>query len=113
MERKWNLAPNAWMAEAAIVVLALIALRKGNPYGYYIFLRWAACPLFGWIAWKALTKYSNTPLTVVAGLLAILYNPLIRISMDRERWELVNMAMIAVALWSVVQCLIAKREPDL
>jgi hypothetical protein len=42
-----------WLPEAAAVVLAVIALRKGNPYGIYVFLRWMPCPVFVWIAWQA------------------------------------------------------------
>ena len=96
-------SPRVWLAEAVIVILALVALRKGNPYEYYIFLRWAACPLFAWIAWKAFDSYKSVALAVAAGLLALVYNPILRVMMDRERWELINMGMIAVALWSVFQ----------
>jgi hypothetical protein len=110
MLRKFPL--RAWAAEALIVLLALIALRKGNPYGYYIFLRWAACPLFAWIAWKAFDRYKNVVLAVAAGLLALLYNPIVRVSMERDRWEIINMGMIAVALWSVVQELLATTQSD-
>jgi hypothetical protein len=35
------------------MVLAIVAICKGNPCGYYVFLRWVACPVFVWIAWKA------------------------------------------------------------
>ncbi len=35
-----------WFPEAIAVVLVIVALRKGNSYGFYIFLHWAACPVF-------------------------------------------------------------------
>jgi hypothetical protein len=89
-----------WLAEAAIVILAIAAFGKGNPYSFYIFLRWAACPLFGRIAWKAFQKPGGTALVVVSTSLAVLYNPLFRVGMSRDNWELVNIAMIAVAIWS-------------
>jgi hypothetical protein len=97
-----KITPRYWLAEIAIVILALVAFRKGNPYSFYIFLRWAACPLFGWIAWKAVQKPGGTALIVVSVSLAILYNPLFRVGMSRDNWELVNIAMIAVAIWSAL-----------
>jgi hypothetical protein len=95
-----------WIAESFIMLLALVALRKDNAYEFYVILRWMACPLFVWIAWKAFSMKGNMPLTVCAALIALLFNPLIRIHLERERWEVLNIAMIAVALWSLVQSLI-------
>jgi hypothetical protein len=95
-----KIPPSAWLAEAAIVILALVAFRKGNPYSFYIFLRWAACPLFSWLAWKAFSKAGGTGLAVTSASLAILYNPVFRVGMSRDNWEIVNIVMIAVAIWS-------------
>jgi hypothetical protein len=97
------------MAEVAVVILALVAFRKGNQYSFYIFLRWAACPLFGWIAWKAFPKPGSTALVVVSTSLAIIYNPLFRVGMSRHNWELVNIVMIAVAIWSALFSIKAAR----
>jgi len=90
-----------WLAETTIIVLVLVALRKGNPYGYYIFFRWAVCPLFAWIAWKSYSK-GTIALAVAAGLMAVITNPVLRVMMSRDKWEIVNILMIAVAIWSVV-----------
>lgn len=108
-ESSHKITPRCWLAEAAIVILALIAFRKGNPYSFYIFLRWAACPLFGWIAWKAFSKPVGTALVVVSTSLAMLYNPIFRVGMSRDNWELVNIAMIAVAIWSALFSVKAAR----
>jgi hypothetical protein len=89
-----------WLPEAAVVVLAVIALRKGNPYDYYVFLRWIACPIFAWIAWKAYSRGYGLLLAIAAGILAVLFNPLLRVMLDRGKWEILNIAMIAVAIWS-------------
>lgn len=96
-----------WLAEGVILILALVALQKGNTYGFYIFLRWAACPLFGWVAWKSFWRSSAaaTALAVASGVLAVLYNPILRVTLDQNRWEVINMSMIAIALWSAVASL--------
>lgn len=89
-----------WLPEAAAVVLALIALRKGNPYSYYVTLRWMACPIFVWIAWKAYSRGYGLMLAIAAGILAVLFNPILRVMLDRGKWEILNIALIAVAIWS-------------
>ena len=104
-ESFWKNAARIWLAEALVVVLALIALRKGNPYGYYVFLRWLACPLFLWIAWKSYLREAATALTIIACILAVIYNPIIRVMLDRDRWELLNLAMAAIAIWSGIKSL--------
>ena len=71
-------------------------------YAYYVFLRWAACPLFAWMAWKAYSRGSGIPMVIAAGVLAVLFNPIIRVMLDREKWEILNIAMIAIAIWSAV-----------
>jgi len=60
-----KISVGCWLAETAVVVLTLFAFRKHNPYSFYILLRWAACPLFCWIAWKAITKGGGVALAVV------------------------------------------------
>lgn len=91
-----------WLAELGVIILALFALRKDNPYAYYVLLKWIACPLFAWIAWKSFSLDKNVFLTLSASLMALLINPLLRIHLERERWELINIVMIAVALWSLL-----------
>lgn len=93
-------AAATWLPEAAAVILAVIALQKGNPYGYYVFLRWMTCPIFVWIAWKAYSRGYGLLLAVAAGILAVLFNPILRVMLDRGRWEILNIALIAVAIWS-------------
>lgn len=102
---KEELSKNAmriWLPEAVIVVMAIIALQKGNPYSYYILLRWVACPVFVWIGWKAYSRGFGIMMVIAAGVLAVLFNPLIRVMLEREKWEILNIAMIAVAIWSAV-----------
>lgn len=88
-------------AEIAVLILTLIAFHKGTPYGYYIFFRWTTCPLLAWMGWKGICR-KDTALAIIGLLLSVINNPLLRISMSRDRWELVNIAIIAVSIWSAV-----------
>lgn len=89
-----------WLPEAIAVLLALKALQKGNPYGYYVFLRWATCPIFVWITYKAYVRGYGMVLAIAAAILALLFNPVIRVMLDRGKWEVLNITMIVVAIWS-------------
>lgn len=99
-----------WLPEAVAVILALIALRKGNPYEYYVLLRWITCPVFVWIGWKAYTRDFGIPMVIGAGILAVLFNPILSVMLDRDRWEILNIAMIAVAIWSAAVSLRTANE---
>jgi hypothetical protein len=103
-----------WLPEAVVVIMSLIALQKGNPYAYYIFLRWVVCPAVGWIAWKAYNRSFSIFLVISAGVLALLFNPLLRVSLDRSRWEILNIALVIVAIWSAAVSLkLAGSKKDL
>lgn len=39
-------------------------------------------------------------LAIAAGILAVLFNPILRVMLDRGKWEILNIALIAVAIWS-------------
>jgi hypothetical protein len=95
-------AAATWIPEAAAVILAVIALRKGNPYGFYVFFRWMTCPIFAWITWKAYSRGYGLSLAIAAGILAVLFNPILRVMLDREKWEILNVALVAVAMWSAM-----------
>jgi len=99
-----------WLPEAAAVILAVIALRKGNPYGYYVFLRWMTCPIFVWIAWKAYSCGYGLLLAIASGILAVLFNPILRVMLDRGRWEILNIALVAVAIWSIAVSFKSKKR---
>lgn len=104
-------AATIWLPEAAAVILAVIALRKGNPYGYYVFLRWMVCPIFVWIAWKAYTRGYGQLLAIAASILAVLFNPVLHVMLDRGKWEIINIAMIAVAIWSAAVSIKSDQQP--
>ena len=102
-----------WLPEAAVAILSLMALQKGNPYVYYIFLRWMVCPAMVWIAWKAYNRSFSIFLVIAAGVLALLFNPLLRVSLDRGKWEILNISLVVVAIWSAAVSLkLASSKKD-
>jgi hypothetical protein len=39
-------------------------------------------------------------MVISAGVLAVLFNLILRVTLERNRWEILNIVMVAVAIWS-------------
>ena len=59
------------------------------PYGYYMLLRFVACGVFAWAAFITYEKNEEV-LPWVFGILAIVFNPLIKIHFPKEQWAVVD-----------------------
>lgn len=70
---------------AAILAIGAAPL----PYGYYTFLRIVACGVFAVAAYVSLSRKAPL-LPYVYGALAVLFNPIIKISLPKETWAVVD-----------------------
>lgn len=80
------------MPKPAIYILAGLLLIGALPlpwYGYYTLLRIVACAGFAWAAYAAYEKGSAW-LPWAFGLLAILFNPVIKVYFPKEVWIIVD-----------------------
>lgn len=59
------------------------------PYGYYQLVRFLALVGFAILAYKSFEKQENT-MTIIYVSLAILFQPLIKTSLGRELWNIVD-----------------------
>lgn len=59
------------------------------PYGFYQFVRFSAMVGFAMLAYHASSRENKTEMIVYIGL-AILFQPLIKISLGRELWNTVD-----------------------
>jgi hypothetical protein len=61
------------------------------PYGYYMLLRIVAC---GFFIWAAVITYEKKMqyLPWSFGLLALLFNPIIKIHLPKELWAVIDIA---------------------
>lgn len=92
-------------------LLLLWALNPENPYGYYILLRIVCCAVFAYLALHAAAQNQRSWAWVL-GVAAAIYNPILRVHLTREIWSAVNIATIAMALWSIVALKQEPEEPD-
>lgn len=92
---------------AAMCVLALLHL----PYGYYQFLKLVVTFSAGFLAicgWQ----FRSHLMTVVFGLVALTYNPVLPLSLGREIWSWVNVATAAVFMLGLLVIQVFDRRPS-
>lgn len=59
------------------------------PYGYYMLLRFIACGVFAWAAFITYEKKEEI-LPWVFGVLAIVFNPIIKVHFPKEAWAIID-----------------------
>ena len=98
-----------WIPPAIVTPMLLWAFYPDNPYGYYTLLRCVCCAAFVYLAIKALVC-DKTGWVWILGVMAVIYNPFIRIHLNREIWSVVNVVTIIVIWYSAF---ILKPEPEI
>lgn len=83
-----------------IFAFALLACLLPMPYGYFMLVRFAAMIIFGLMA---LIYYQEQKegIAIFFGAMAILFQPIIKISLGRTMWNIVDvvMAIILFIIW--------------
>lgn len=90
-----------WIPQTVAILMLLWALNPENPYGYYILLRVVCCGVFGFLTVQALAQ-DKQGWAWTLGVTAVIYNPVIRVHLNREIWSVVNVATIIVAVASII-----------
>lgn len=81
------------IACGSVALMCLLALTS-MPYGYYTFLRWAVCAASTTVG-VLLVCSGRSRLALLAWGFAIIYNPVFRVTMDREAWRIFNVVAAA------------------
>jgi hypothetical protein len=68
---------------------ALLICLADMPYGYYQLVRFLAMIGFAYFAYSNYEK-GNISMAFLCGLLALLFQPLLKISLGREIWNMVD-----------------------
>ena len=80
--------------------MLLWALIPYNPYGYYILLRLICCGVFAYLAFLAFNQEQQFWVWVF-GIMAAVYNPIIRVHLTREIWSVLNVITIVIVVASI------------
>lgn len=83
---------------AGMLLFAILPL----PYGYYTLLRLVVCGcsiVYAIVGWHFLK-----PIAILSGILALLFNPLIPIYLDKEAWIIINViaAVYQLIAWALL-----------
>jgi len=90
-----------------IILAALLFLCLANmPYGYYQFVRFAALVGFAVLAYQANQQGRQTEMVIFAAL-ALLFQPLFKIALGREMWNIVD---VIVGVGLLISIFIKPKE---
>lgn len=78
-------------------LMSLIALAH-LPYGYYQILRLVVTACAGWVIYDC-AKRERWAWLVPFGLIALTFNPVFRVHLDREIWSVLNVITAAAFLF--------------
>lgn len=88
-------SPAVYVAWLIAAVMLVFAVTGRHPYSFYTLLRWICCAVFAFSAFTAHEK-NRLPWTWIFGVLAVLFNPLAPIYLQRATWQIIDWATIAV-----------------
>jgi len=77
------------------IIMLLLALPSGWPYGYYQILRFVVCGTSAYMAYQCYTD-KNQKWTWLLGVIAVLFNPILPIHMDKESWAVIDVIVAAI-----------------
>ncbi len=80
------------------MALALLLCLADLPYGFYVLIRFAAMVVFAVMAYQYYQAKNNVWM-VTFGALALLFQPLVKISLDRETWNVVDLVVAVLLLY--------------
>jgi len=80
-------------------ILLFRALSR-HPYGYYTLLRWVVCATAAYTAYVS-AAVNRIPWAWFFGLVALLFNPLIPVRIDRATWAYLDVTVGVVFLVSL------------
>jgi len=89
------------IAQITGIGMLIWALVPSNPYGYYVLLRWVICGIFIYLAVEA-HGLKKSGWVWALGIAAAIYNPIIRVHLNRDVWSFVNLATIlflTITIW--------------
>ncbi|TYB74051.1 DUF6804 family protein [Bizionia myxarmorum] len=100
--------PQIKLVKVVLAVLLFLCLLD-MPYGYYQFLRFVSFAVFGILAYQAYEKENKTEVILYL-VLALLFQPFIKIALGRTIWNVVD---VVVGFWLLYDVLIKQKGKSL
>ena len=97
---------NKYIIKIILSVLLFLCLVD-MPYGYYQFVRFASCVAFAYFAYE---EKEQKKIAIIYLLLAILFQPFLKISLGRELWNIVDVIVGVGLLISLMKSKIIEKN---
>ena len=91
------------------IVMLLLAILPIWPYGYYILLRWVVTASAIFLVWIAY-NLKKTFWLFLMGIIALLFNPIAPIHLDKETWIVIDLIVATIFLVSIFKIKIYERK---
>ena len=89
------------MVSIIAIIMLLLAIPSGIwPYGYYILLRWVVTGAALFVLWIAYELKKKT-WPWIMGAIAILFNPIASIYLDKGTWVIIDIIVAVLFLVSM------------
>ena len=83
-----------------VIAVALLLCLLPLPYGYYELVRWGGMVCFGVLAYQSYQQKEERWMVAYAAL-AILFQPFFKITLGRGMWNVVDVVVGGLLLWTV------------
>ena len=90
-----------FLAVSIISIIMLVLAIPDMPYGYYTFLRIIIC-ISAIINVVYLLGKNKIIFMVIFGLIAILFNPIIKVTFEKETWVIIDMIVALIYLINAI-----------
>jgi hypothetical protein len=90
-----------------VAIIFLIWALDRHRYGYYTLLRFVVCGVSAYGAYFSSKIIINNAWAWIFGIIAILFNPIIQIHLDRNTWAVID---VVVAVVLGVSIFMLKKE---
>jgi len=83
-----------------IAIIMLFWALADNPYGYYQILRWVVAGVTGYSAYLSY-RQDKKAWTWIMAIIAVLFNPIAPIYLNREIWSVLDVIVAAIIFISI------------
>ena len=93
-----------------ILSLLLFLCLADMPYGYYQFVRFSSCIVLGYLAYVSNEEKLKNE-TIIYLVLALFFQPFIKISLGRELWNIVDVIVgVGLILSTIIESKKSKKN---
>lgn len=91
------------------LAIVLFSCLLNMPYGYYQLVRFISLIVFGYLAYQAHADH-NKGMMFIYSALAVLFQPIFKISLGRELWNIIDVIVGVGLMITVIMEDKTKRE---